>query len=543
MKSLPTTVYGTASEAPFQEILGGIVNLGQLVARAAELWPNKIAWHFDTTGEQFTFAQVHHLSGSLASRLKDAGVCSGSKVAVLAANTPEFPLAWLALARLGATMVPVNVSYRLADAGHVLGHSAATLLVASGAFTNLANQLVNGSEGQLTLFCLDAGSLSTGPADMDELDRSSVDSITNVQYTSGTTGLPKGCMLSNEYWLSLAASLIAETPKLDHHDVLVTAQPFHYIDPQWNVAVALLIGARLVIVDRFHPSTFWDCIRRHEVTYFYCLGLMPTLLLKMPASELDRQHCVRAISCSAIPAHLHRELESRWGVPWYESFGMTETGADLGVNAEEHDQLLGTGCLGRPRKHRQAAIVDQEGHSVDPGTTGQLLLRGHGLFSGYSENREATDTAMNQGWFATGDLARADVEGRIYYQGRTKDMIRRSGENIAAAEVEAVLQRHPLVRLAAVVPVTDELRGEEILAFLVAQDSHIPTAEVIAEAARFCRQELAYFKTPRYWRVAGQLPLTPSERVAKQKLLLDDPLQGAWDSKTEEWLGTEKELA
>lgn len=539
----PSTIYGEVIGDPFAEVLAGAQNLGHLVTRAAARWPAKVAWRFDDTQQNYTFSEIAEFTSSIAELLMGRGVGPGSKVAVHAGNTPEFPLTWLALARLGAVMVPINTSYRLADAGHVLKHSGADVIVASKPSEELARSLVAESMGKLDLLLLDVTSLARAAAGSLVLDQSALDSTTNIQYTSGTTGLPKGCLLGNDYWLSLAASLVTDTPSLRHEDVLLTAQPFHYIDPQWNVAAALLVGAEMVILDRFHPSSFWTRVREYKVTYFYCLGLMPTLLLKMPTSELDKQHCVRAISASAIPPHLHEDLESRWGTPWYESFGMTETGADLYVSGHEHDELLGSGSLGRPRRHRQAAVVDQTGASVAPGTVGQLLLRGAGLFKGYFENSEATATALNDGWFATGDLVHADAQGRLYYAGRTKDMIRRSGENISAVEVEAVLEQHGQIHMAAVVSVPDELRGEEVLAFIVPTDPTGPVTELLATVGKYCSDQLAYFKIPRYWRVCTELPMTPSERVAKQKLLTGNPLDGAWDRVTGTLLATAKELA
>ena len=323
--------------------------------------------------------------------------------------------------------------------------------------------------------------------------------VVNVQYTSGTTGRPKGCLLTHEYWTTLAGSLLTEHPRLDADDVLLTAQPFHYVDPQWNVAAALLAGGRLVALDGFHPSTFWRKVREHDVTYVYCLAAMPVLLLRQPPDTADRDHRVRAVQCSAIPPALHADLEERWGVAWTEAFGMTETGADIRVSAEEHDALVGTGCLGRPAAHREARVDEQ----------GQLWLRGPGMMLGYRGHPSPFDA---DGWFPTGDLARVDSEGRYYLAGRLKDMIRRAGENVAAVEVEEVLLAHPGVRLAAVVGAPDEVRGEEVAAYVVAPEA---TAE---ELSSWCAERLAGFKVPSIWRFRDELPLTASLRVEKAAL-------------------------
>ena len=462
-----------------------MADLVAAVRRAGELWPERVAWTFDP-GVRLTFGDVDRLTAGYAQALRLKGIGAGDRVAVWLRNQPEFPLVWLALARLGAAMVPVNVKYRSVDAEHLLRDSAAVAVVTTEEFRPLAESLA------VPVLLVD------DLAPVDGFEQGPVDpgAAVNIQYTSGTTGSPKGCVLSHRYWTTLGDSMVEEFPRLVTDDVMLTAQPFHYIDPQWNVVAALLSGAELVVLDGFHPSSFWDKVREHDVTYFYCLGAMPTLLLRMPESPLDRSHRVRAVQCSAIPPSLHAVLEDRWGVGWYEAFGMTETGADIRVGAEEHDELVGSGCLGRPAAHREVKVVD-----------GELLLRGPGMMDGYL----GLPSVLRDGWFPTGDLARIDDRGRVYHLGRIKDMIRRSGENIAAHEVEEVLLSHPAVTLVAVVGVPDEIRGEEVKAFVVGDVS----AEELAE---YCAERLASFKVPRYWEFRDDLPRTPSERVAKQLL-------------------------
>lgn len=465
-------------------------SLVSLLARAAQRWADRPAWTFDLAdgrAETLTFGEVERLSAAYAQALRERGVASGDRVAVMLDNQPEFPLIWFALMRLGAAMVPLNVRYRSADAGHVVADSGAVFAVTSPAYADL---LAAVTDVVLVDELAPAGAWTEGPVDPA--------APVNVQYTSGTTGHPKGCVLTHRYWTTLGTSMLDEFPYVVDDDVMLTAQPFFYLDPQWNVVTALMSGAHLVLLDGFHPSTFWAKVREHEVTYFYCLAAMPTLLLKMPSDPLDREHRVRAVQCSAIPPALHAELEERWGVPWFEAFGMTETGADIRVSPDDHDELVGSGCLGRPAAHREVRIDDG----------GQLWLRGPGMMDGYLGQPDP----FVDGWFPTGDLARLDDRGRVYLDGRLKDMIRRSGENIAAREVEDVLLAHPAVRLAAVVGVPDEIRGEEVKAYVVAPGV---SAE---QLARWCAERLAAFKVPSLWEFRDDLPLTASHRVEKAKL-------------------------
>ncbi|OXM65440.1 ATP-dependent acyl-CoA ligase [Amycolatopsis vastitatis] len=504
--------------------LAEIGTLAQLVTRAAALWPERTAWVFDEYDQRFTFAEVDRESSRIAAALAERRIGPGDRVAVMLRNVPAFPLTWLALAKIGAQLVPVNTNYQEFDGAHVLRHSGAKLAVAAPEFTDLLGRI-----GLTEVITPDQLEAAGAPPEFTPVPELPV----NIQYTSGTTGAPKGCVLPNRYWTTLAVSLATDFPTVGEDDVILTAQPFHYIDPQWNVALGLAGGATLVVLDRFHPSTFWAKVREHGVTWFYCLGLMPTLLLRQVPSEADRDHRVRAICASAIPHDLHAALEERWGVPWYEAFGMTETGGDIRMTAADHDETVGTGCIGRPSRDREVLIADDDGKPVPRGETGQLLIRGIGLMHGYHDDPEATAKAFANGWFHTGDLARMDTAGRVYYVGRTKDMIRRSGENVSADEVERALLLHPAVRLAAVVAVPDELRGEEIKAYVVCDGDHPEPAELAA----FCAGKLAYFKVPRFWAFAGELPMTPSERVAKGELRkVADPRAGSWDAKAEAWL-------
>ena len=296
--------------------------------------------------------------------------------------------------------------------------------------------------------------------------------------------------------------------------------------------MALLTGSQLVVLDRFHPSTFWQTVRDYDVSFFYCLGMMPRALYNMPPDPADRSNNVRGVLCSAIPVALHEALQDRWGAPWYEAFGMTETGGDCRV-FERNQTSLGSGCIGRPHGDREIRVVDENDHPVARGSKGQMLIRGPGMMDCYFQNEEATADVFKSGWFHTGDVVRQDETGRLFYVGRMKDMIRRSGENIAASEVEEILSRHPRIKEAACVPVPDELRGEEVKVYLVI-DGEEPLP---SELSMWLIDQLAYFKVPRYWTYIDELPKTPSERVSKAQLTagVDDLRVGAWDAVEDRW--------
>jgi crotonobetaine/carnitine-CoA ligase len=488
-------------------------------------------------GTTLTFADVDRRTDQMAAWLAGRGIGRGDRVGVMLPNGLDFPVAWLGIAKAGAVMVPLNVQYRAHDLAYTLGDGGVSLVLADPTFEPLVSavataEVVRVAAGQL------AGMTTGGIAEV--LDAAATgseivvgpDDLLNIQYTSGTTGDPKGCMLTHEYWMLLAQRAVrfaAMTPD----DVALTAQPFYYMDPQWNVGMCLAVGCSLVILPRFSASTFWRSVKESGTTFFYVLGTMPVYLLKQPPDPaVERGHRVRFVSCSGIVPQLHAAFEARWGVPWREAFGMTETGVDLVVPVDDAASV-GTGAVGRPVEGKEARIADAEGNTLGEGAVGELCVRGRGMMRGYWNKPEATAERIRDGWLHTGDLAWRGADGYYHLVGRLKDMVRRSGENISAAEVEGVLAEHPAVRAAAVIPVPDELRGEEVKAFVLCQaGATVDPAELVA----FVRERLAAFKVPRFIEFLDDFPRTPSERVAKHKLARDDQRHGSWDASLGEWV-------
>jgi crotonobetaine/carnitine-CoA ligase len=503
----------------------------QLIDNAGSKFGDKEAWFFDLTGQSITFSEVADLVPRVAGTLLQQGVTSDQPVGLITENSMEFPLAWLALAWLGVPMVPINNKYGETDASHLIDDAGISIVIGTQKFEKFISSISDDSHQRFisaeSLIEQSESSYKVKPA-------ASIDSIANIQFTSGTTGKPKGCMLGHDYWLQIAHALTTEFPSISEDDTMLTAQPFHYIDPQWNLITSLLSGARLIVLDGFHPSTFWERVRHYNATYFYCLGMMPNLLLQMPSDPDEKNHSVRAIEASAISKSIHEDLNQRWGVGWFEAFGMTETGADIFVDESEGQGLVGSGCIGRPRNHRQVKVVGEDGHTLGPNMVGKLMLRGPGMARGYFNNPEATQSAFRDGWFDTGDLASIDSSGRLFHRGRTKDMIRRSAENISAVEVESVINQHPSISLSGVIPVKDNLREEEVFAVVSTNGEVEDQAAFFDDLKEFCESKLAIFKVPRYWKIAEQLPLTVSERVSKKDLRADSFTKHVWDSKTQE---------
>jgi acyl-CoA synthetase (AMP-forming)/AMP-acid ligase II len=495
-------------------------SVGDLVRAAALRFGDRDALRFGS--DRLSFAELEAATDSVAGAFAAKGVMAGDRVALMLPNGLDFPVCWLALLKLGAVAVPVNTGLKSADLHHVLADALVSLAIAPEELEDLVTAAGVAPVAEVRAV-VDAnsttplGSTLTAP-----------ETLANLQYTSGTTGLPKACMLTHDYWLRLGW-LVAGQCELTTEDVVLTAQPFTYMDPQWNVVMCLIAGATLVILPRFSARGFWNSVRESEATFFYILGTMPQLLLKQSRDVLDRQNDVRLVLCSGIVPALHATLEERWGAPWREAYGMTETGADLFTRSWEHE-TVGTGTVGRAVPTKEVRIVDDAGCEVSAGQPGELCVRGRPMMSGYWNRPDATAAAIRNGWMHTGDIARADEAGRIYLLGRKKDIVRRGGENIACAEVEGVLLQLSAIASAALVPEPDELFGEEPKAFVQlirGQAQDVATARMILE---FARERLARFKVPRFVAFVDEFPRTPSEKIDKPRLLAEQSGGAVYDA-------------
>src|SRR5690625_4049409 len=287
-------------------------------------------------------------------------------------------------------------------------------------------------------------------------------------YTSGTTGRPKGCILSNEYHFVLGESYLkfGGLATIRHNqERLYNPMPlFHMNASILSFMCMLLSGGCLIVPDRFHPRTWWQELVDTQATIIHYLGVIAPLLLNQPSNPLEKQHQVRFGIGAGIEPQLHGAFEERFGFPLLEIWGMTETGA--GFIVSEEPRRIETRAFGRPGRDYEARVVNDDADDVPVGEEGELLVRRvgpnprRGFFSGYLKDEQATRQAWRDDWFHTGDIVRQDSDGMLYFVDRKKNIIRRSGENIAAAEVEAVLQAHENVAQVAVLPIEDELREE-----------------------------------------------------------------------------------
>lgn len=505
-------------------------NIHAVLDSAAEAAPDTIAVDFFEEGVALTYAQLRDRVEALARGFAGLGMVAGDRVGVMLPNIAAFPVTWLALARLGAVMVPLNIAYTSREVGYVLGDAEAQWLCVHDSLLGTVVELDPGKGrppesrtivvGEAREGChrwsdvLAAGVRGEGvlpPADAVGLDH-----LINIQYTSGTTGMPKGCMLTQRYWVICGKVNAFRDGR--RYERFLASVPFYYMDPQWLLMMSFYQRGTLFVALRQSSSRFMRWVREHRINF----TLFPEIVFKLPPEPEDAQNEIVRVNVYGLSPAVHEELEERYDMFAREAFGMTEIGSGMFMPIEA-THMVGSGSCGRPSPFRQARIVSPQGKVLGDDEPGELQIRGPGIMEGYYNNPRAVAAAFDDGWFRTGDLARRDAGGYYYIIGRLKDMIRRSGENISASEVEAVLRSVPEVVEAAALPVRDELRGEEVKAFVVLHDGLTPVEVPPHKIFDACSRQLARFKVPRYLAYRGQaIPKTPSEKIAKHKLLSEE---------------------
>jgi len=459
----------------------------------------------------------------LASRLQAAGYGPGHRVALALDNRPEFFLYFLALAKAQVSIVPLTAAMSVAELTFVLGHADAALAVThQGHATHVRAALPDGTPLYVLNENDSAFARAVGP-------RVAGAGEAALLYTSGTTGTPKGCILTNEYFLEIGTLYtgLGGYCRFDGiGDRLATPLPVTHMNALACSFMAMLMtGGCLIQLDRFHPSTWWHSIRTSRATAFHYLGVMPAMLLNAPASSEDNvAAAVRfAFGAGVDPRH-QAAFEARFGVPLIEAWAMTETGAGAWITANREPRHLGQRCFGRPPPGLACRVVDDAGRDVAAGTAGELLVKRdgpdprRGFFAGYYKDELATSQAWADGWFHTGDLVRTGPDGCFFFVDRSKNVVRRSGENIAAVEVESALQTQSEVLAAAVCPVSDDMRGEEVFAFVVLRPEISPSLDTAIRLQAHCQRLLAYYKAPAYVAFRAELPQTASQKLARAQI-------------------------
>jgi acyl-CoA synthetase (AMP-forming)/AMP-acid ligase II len=471
--------------------------------------------------QEFTYQQAGAAVDEIISLYREAGYHRHHHVALLLESRADFYLHWLALNNIGATLVPIGSDLVEEETSLVLQHGEVDLVICLPSRLAAAQRAANDISG-LQIACLESSNHAL-PRARKPRSAAAIDSAAIV-FTSGSTGRPKGCMLSNEYFLTFGRwyrDMGGRCALRPGRERFITPLPPNHVNAlAFSSMGAITTGGCIVQLDRFRSDQWWEVVRQTHATVMHYLGVMPGMLLKLPREPKERQHDLRFGIGGGVRGTDHQLFEERFGVPLLEAWAMTETGGAGTISTHRGPRHVGTGCIGQPSpKYSEACIVDAHGNPLPLGSVGELVVRATGTdprcgyFSGYYRDPEATASVWREGWLHSGDLARQDEAGSIFFVGRGKQIIRRSGENISAAEVEAVLAAIDHMLQVAVVAVADELREEEVFACVVTDAALPPTRQSAEEVLRQAAKRISYFKLPGYVAFVPTLPTTATQKL------------------------------
>ncbi|MFF7494252.1 long-chain-fatty-acid--CoA ligase [Streptomyces rubiginosohelvolus] len=448
----------------------------------------------------------------LAARLRADGVRTGDRVALLLPNSADFPRAYYAVLAAGATAVPVHGLLVAEEVAYVLRHSGCRTVLAAGELATVAEAAA--ADTDVRVLAVDYGGWALdGPEPRDP------DDIAVILYTSGTTGRPKGALLTHANLFRNATVCARDLFALTPDDVVLGCLPlFHSFGQSCAMNAALSAGASLVLTSRFTGPDALTLMAREDVTVFMGVPTMYHALAEASAPDAPRPGGLRlAVSGgAALPVALLERFEGIFDTVILEGYGLTETSPAATFNRPAERRA---GTVGRAIPGVEAAVADPRTEdrvvTLADGERGEVVLRGHNVFAGYLDDPRATAAALVDGWFRTGDLGIRDPDGFLTIVDRKKDLIIRGGFNVYPREVEETLARHPGIAQVSVVGLPDEVRGEEICAAVVPR----PGAQLHPdELVEWARERLGRHKYPRIVRVFGSLPLGPSGKVLKREL-------------------------
>jgi len=475
------------------------------------------------TGRELSFGGLREASLRLAAFLAAHGIACGERVALYMPNGLQTARLFIGVMYAGRVVTPLNLLAQASQLEYVLAHSDARLVfVAPGERERLAAAAARAGRA-IELITVDpdwAEFIAEAPAAHAGLAPVGAGDAALMMYTSGTTGLPKGVVLTHANVLA-GGRFVSQAHALGEADRVLAVLPLYHINGQIVTAVAPLVhGGSLVMPRRFSASEFWPLACKHACTWINVVPTMITYLLAGPdpraaGQDLSAIRFCRSASAPLPPEH-HRAFEDKFGIGVIETMGLTETAAPAFTNPLAREKRK----IGSPGQAygNEAKVVDpHSGRELPDGQPGEILVRGANVMKEYYKSPEATAKALEpDGWLHTGDLGLRDADGFFFITGRLKELIIKGGENIAPREIDEALYRHPAVLEAAAVGIPDAQYGQEILAAVVLK----PGATLSeAELRSFCHAELGRYKTPKVIRFVAELPKGPSGKVQRLKLL------------------------
>ncbi len=502
---------------------------------AMSICPSKVAVVFE--GKRCTFSQLNDRANSLANALANLGVEKGNRVAMLQVNCTHCVEVYFAAAKLGAIYVPLNFRAKGDELAYMLGSAEANTLFVGERYIELINSISAALTSVKNLISIDSRHdgmlyyedlIASAPAEEVMTDIND-DDTTILMYTAGTTGFPKGVMLShNSFAIYVLENVTPADTELEEKNILTV--PLYHVAGIQAVMAAIYGGRTLVIERQFEPKVWMELVETEKVDRAMMVPTMLKQLIDHPDFDKYDLSSLKVITYGAAPMTLEvikKAVDVFPGVSFINAFGQTETASTIttlspedhvikGNEEEREKKLKRLSSIGKPMSDVEMKIVDEQGNELLPGQVGEIVARGPRVMTGYWKDEEKTEKTIDkEGWVHTGDMGYMDEDGYFFLAGRATDMIIRGGENISPEEVEAVLHTYPKIEEAAVIGVPDDEWGEQPRAMVVLKQGETATPEEIME---YCRARMSSFKRPRSVVFIDSLPRNPMGKVIKMVL-------------------------
>ncbi|RCW57443.1 MULTISPECIES: long-chain-fatty-acid--CoA ligase [Halanaerobium] len=494
--------------------------VGDIISKTANQKKDKTAAVIDD--QKITYGELEKESNKLAHGLIDLDIEPSDMVSIMLPNSLEFLVAYLGVIKSGATMVPLNISFKAPAVEYILNNSEAKVVITSKRFLPLIQScsldyleniiLVDGEIGDDYISLSELKDQKTTLPELQKIDQ---EFTAACLYTSGTTGQPKGAMLTHHNLIFDTRKTI-EHLKVDDSDRYICVLPmFHAFAETVCMLMPMFLGAEIVIVDRFLPEKVLKTIQEKNVTFFAGVPTMYSALLNVKnKNQFDLSHLNLCISGgAAMPQQTMEDFEKTFNVKILEGNGPTETSPVAYVNPVDGERK--SGSVGLPIPETEVKIVDENDRELSPGEIGEITVRGEHVMKGYFKMSEATAKTLRNGWLHTGDLGKMDEDGYVYIVDRKKDMINVGGMNVYPREIEEQLYKHPKIQAAAVVATKDELRGEIPKAVIVLREDEKATER---EIQKYCMQYFANYKIPKLVEFIDELPKNATGKIDKKSL-------------------------
>jgi len=502
------------------------MTLGDILVKGYREYPENVAFKFKD--REWTYKDFEVQTNRVANGLKKLGIGRGDKVGLLMLNSPYFVISYFGIVKLGATVVPLNVMFKGGEVVYQMNDSNAAALITAPMFMPLVTQIRDRMETVKNVIVQDieqensySGTVSLkaileGEEDILSLDYTvTVDDIAVFLYTSGTTGNPKGAMLTHDCLVANADQTRIATDSTADDITLCVLPMFHSFAWTTCVTLPLLCGGKIIIHESFVPQAFLRTIAEENITIIAAVPTMYSVLLQMPEVNPEDYQKIRLAYSggAALPVEVLKKIETKYGIGVLEGYGLSECSPVCTVNPWRG--VRKPGSIGIVLPGVECRIIDETGSEVPCNTPGELLFKGRNVMRGYYNLPEATAEALRDGWMYTGDIGYIDDDGYIFIVDRKKDLIIVGGLNVYPREIEEVLYSHPKIAEAAVIGVNDELRGELVKAFITLRDGETASER---EIIKYCQERLANYKLPKDVEFMASLPKTSTGKILKRAL-------------------------